>query len=66
MQALGGQMATDPKESTHLIANKIIKSCKFLSSVSRGIPIINERWLDESFRAKMFLSAPFFLKSSAF
>jgi hypothetical protein len=61
VQALGGQMATDPKENTHLIANKIIKSCKFLSSVNRGIPVITERWLDESIRARMFLSSYFLI-----
>ena len=49
-------MVTDPKECTHLITNKVYKSTKFLSCVSRGIPIITERWLEESLRAKMFLS----------
>jgi hypothetical protein len=59
--SLGGHITTDPKECTHLITNKIIKSCKFLSCVSRGVPILSERWLDESYRAKMFLSKLIYL-----
>jgi hypothetical protein len=44
------------KDCTHLIANTMIKSIKFLSCLNRGVHIVNELWLHESYRAKMFMS----------
>lgn len=52
---MGGQVSNDPKECTHLLANKIIKSCKFLSAVNRGIPIVSDRWLQASSQSKYFM-----------
>lgn len=53
---LGGQIVTDCHECTHLVTNKIRKTYKFLSCLSRGAHILNERWLEESNKSKMFLS----------
>ena len=54
---LGGQVVTDVRECTHLVTNKIRKTYKFLSCVSKGASILNERWLQESNKSKMFQSA---------
>ncbi len=51
---LGGEIVNDPRDATHLITNKIRKSCKFLSCLNKGVFIVNERWLDESNKAKTF------------
>ena len=51
---LGGEIVNDPKDATHLITNKIRKTCKFLSCLNKGVFIVNERWLEESNKAKMF------------
>jgi hypothetical protein len=51
---LGGEIVNDPKDATHLITNKIRKSCKFLSCLNKGVFIVNERWLEESNKAKTF------------
>ena len=56
VKQLGGEVTTDVKQCTYLITNKIIKSWKFLSCLSRGIPIVNERWLDECHKSKLFIS----------
>lgn len=60
---LGGQIVTDCHECTHLVTNKIRKTYKFLSCLSRGTFILNERWLDESNKSKMFLNTASFALS---
>lgn len=52
---LGGQLVFDAKECTHLIANWVIKSWKFLSCLNRGISIVSSNYLETSKRANMFL-----------
>jgi hypothetical protein len=60
---LGGQIVTDCHDCTHLVTNKIRKTYKFLSCLSRGTFILNERWLDESNKSKMFLNTASFALS---
>ena len=56
IENLGGEIVTDVRECTHLITNKIRKTFKFLSCLSRSVHIIGDRWLEESNKNKMFLS----------
>ena len=62
---LGGQLVTDVKECTHLITNKVRKTYKFLSCLSRGAHILNDRWLEESNKSKMFLNTTTFALQDA-
>ena len=57
--SLGGQLVTNVNDCTHLVAKRISKSIKFISCVLKGIPILNEHWIEESFLSKMFLSKIF-------
>jgi len=67
VQDLGGQTVTDVKECTHLITNKIRRTYKFLSCLNRGTLILNERWLDECSKNKMFSNTiTFALKDDKF
>jgi hypothetical protein len=59
---LGGQLVTDCHECTHLVTNKVRKTYKFLSCLSRGTFILNERWLEESNKSKMFLSGEYLFR----
>jgi len=61
---LGGEIVTDVKECTHLITNKIRKTLKFLSCLGRSVFIIGDRWLEESNKAKMFLSTNQFIRQN--
>lgn len=54
---MGGQISTDIKDCTHLVLNKVrSNSWLLLAAINRGVYILNERWLDESYKAKMFLN----------
>lgn len=49
-----------PKEAgvaacTHLVANKINRTVKFLMALAQGKLIVNEDWIKKSIQAKMFL-----------
>jgi hypothetical protein len=56
IKALGGELVNDIRDCTHLIAKKVTRSIKFLSCLLKGLPILNNHWIEESFLSKMFLS----------
>ncbi|KAJ3219761.1 hypothetical protein HDU67_009573 [Dinochytrium kinnereticum] len=55
IQALGGHEAKDVQTCTHLIANKIARTEKFLLGILCGKEIVTVRWIDESIHAGRWL-----------
>jgi len=55
--SLGGSMATEPAGATHLITDKVRRTAKFMACLARGVPIVSDKWLDDSFRAGHALAA---------
>ncbi|EDV21533.1 uncharacterized protein TRIADDRAFT_30248, partial [Trichoplax adhaerens] len=63
IKSLGGQVVDNIQECTHLVTDKIRRTVKFLCGLSRGIPIVNTKWLDACKSAKTFVpSAAYFIK----
>ncbi|KAK0052143.1 mediator of DNA damage checkpoint protein 1, partial [Biomphalaria pfeifferi] len=60
---LGGEIATAIQDCTHLVTDKVRRTVKFLSGLSRGIPIVSPHWLENSKRAGTFLDCHKFLVS---
>lgn len=52
---LGGNLATDINECTHLVTDKMRRTIKFLCAVSIGVHIVTPRWLHKSNESKRFL-----------
>ncbi|XP_077990948.1 uncharacterized protein LOC144445280 [Glandiceps talaboti] len=60
---LGGVLVDSVYECTHLVTDKVRRTVKFLCGLSRGIPIVNQDWLEQCKKANTFLdSEPFLLK----
>uniref|UniRef100_A0A2C9KWD8 BRCT domain-containing protein n=1 Tax=Biomphalaria glabrata TaxID=6526 RepID=A0A2C9KWD8_BIOGL len=62
---LGGEIATAIQDCTHLVTDKVRRTVKFLSGLSRGIPIVSPHWLENSKRAGTFLDCHKFLVSDS-
>lgn len=60
---MGGQIIDNIHDCTHLVTDKIRRTVKFLCALSRGIPIVNTKWLEACKSAKKVLpSTPYFIK----
>ena len=46
--SLGGHIATQVRDCTHLVAEKVARTEKFLSALSLGKHIVHKKWLSES------------------
>ncbi|XP_062507296.1 mediator of DNA damage checkpoint protein 1-like isoform X2 [Corticium candelabrum] len=54
---LGGIVVSSVHDCTHLIADKVLKTVKFLCVLARGKLIVATQWLDACKRAKTFVDA---------
>lgn len=55
LRHLGARVAEDMPKSggvTHCVANRIVRTPKFLAALSRGVIIVTEKWIDASVKAK--------------
>ncbi|CAH1132708.1 unnamed protein product [Ceutorhynchus assimilis] len=52
---LGGIVASDHKEFTHLVVPKLTRSHKLLFAIVKSHYILSDKWLDDSLEAKRFL-----------
>eukprot|EP00698_Gefionella_okellyi_P015688 TRINITY_DN4442_c0_g2_i1.p1 TRINITY_DN4442_c0_g2~~TRINITY_DN4442_c0_g2_i1.p1 ORF type:complete len:798 (+),score=153.50 TRINITY_DN4442_c0_g2_i1:59-2452(+) len=53
---LGGRVTDDPMDCTHLVADQVRRTVKFLAALSRAKYIVNEKWLDACKRENTFVS----------
>ncbi|KAG8441313.1 hypothetical protein GDO86_003110 [Hymenochirus boettgeri] len=52
---LGGEVADSSQKCTHLVANKVTRTVKFLTAISVAKHIVTPEWLDESFKCQKFV-----------
>ncbi|KAE8595680.1 hypothetical protein XENTR_v10015841 [Xenopus tropicalis] len=52
---LGGEVADSAQKCTHLLANKVTRTVKFLTAISVAKHIVTPEWLDESFKSQKFI-----------
>lgn len=52
---LGGEVVDSAQRCTHLIANKVTRTVKFLTAISVAKHIVTPEWLDESFKCQKFV-----------
>ncbi|KAG7277921.1 hypothetical protein CRUP_004700 [Coryphaenoides rupestris] len=62
---LGGSLALDVSDMTHLVTDKVRRTVKFLCAVARGIPVVTTQWLEKSGKARSFLSPSEFIVKDA-
>ncbi|KAH9510322.1 hypothetical protein Btru_042773 [Bulinus truncatus] len=60
---LGGEIALAIHDCTHLVTDKIRRTVKFLSGLSKGLPIVSPLWLENSKQAGTFLDGHKYLVS---
>ena len=65
--SLGGKMADNVYECSHLVTDKMRRTMKFLCCVARGCHIVNFKWIEKCNQQKKFVdSSSFTLKDKAF
>ncbi|MEE6467298.1 hypothetical protein FKM82_007196 [Ascaphus truei] len=52
---LGGEVADSAQKCTHLVANKVTRTVKFLTAISVAKHIVTPEWLDECFKCQKFV-----------
>lgn len=52
---LGGTIAKQYSDATHLVMNESVRTTKFLCCISTVKHIVNADWLKDSFTQQMFL-----------
>jgi len=52
---LGGEVADSNQKCTHLVANKVTRTVKFLTAVSVVKHIVTPEWLEESWKSQKFV-----------
>ena len=63
VRKLGGEMVDSVFQCTHLIADKVRRTVKFLCCLSRGCTIVSNSWLDKCREVGSFVPAePFIVK----
>ncbi|EJD35004.1 hypothetical protein AURDEDRAFT_175953 [Auricularia subglabra TFB-10046 SS5] len=55
LAALGAKPATKPEQVTHLIADEVLWTQKFLTSINYAPFIVNSKWVEESVKKKRLL-----------
>lgn len=53
--SLGGEVVDSSHKVTHLVATKVTRTVKFLTSMSVAKHIVSPEWLEESFRSQKFV-----------
>ncbi|CAK8688558.1 unnamed protein product [Clavelina lepadiformis] len=56
VKELGGHIAEDMYDCTHLVTNEIRRNVKFLCAIVRGLHIVNQQWLYDSKKQSRFLA----------
>uniref|UniRef100_A0A3P8WZZ6 PAX-interacting protein 1 n=1 Tax=Cynoglossus semilaevis TaxID=244447 RepID=A0A3P8WZZ6_CYNSE len=63
--SLGGEVVDSSHKVTHLVATKVTRTVKFLTSMSVAKHIVSPEWLEESFRSQKFVDEqPYILKDA--
>lgn len=52
---LGGEVADSAQKCTHLVANKVTRTVKFLTAISVVKHIVTPEWLEESWKSQKFV-----------
>lgn len=52
---LGGEVADSTQKCTHLVANKVTRTVKFLTAISVVKHIVTPEWLEESWKSQKFV-----------
>lgn len=65
LHALGGEIADSNQKVTHLVANKVTRTVKFLTAMSVVKHIVRAEWLEESWRSQRFVGTSLFVPPSA-
>lgn len=52
---LGGEVAENAQKCTHLVASKVTRTVKFLTSISVVKHIVTPEWLQESWKCQKFV-----------
>uniref|UniRef100_A0AAY4C949 PAX-interacting protein 1 n=1 Tax=Denticeps clupeoides TaxID=299321 RepID=A0AAY4C949_9TELE len=52
---LGGEVVDSAQKCTHLVANKVTRTVKFLTAVSTVKHIVTSEWLEESWKSQKFV-----------
>lgn len=52
---LGGALAKSPKECTHLVTNKILRTVKLLSAFGSAKFVVTPRWIEDSIANNAFV-----------
>ncbi|XP_037314972.2 PAX-interacting protein 1 isoform X2 [Pungitius pungitius] len=55
LHALGGEIADSSHKVTHLVASKVTRTIKFLTTMSVVKHIVSPEWLEESWRGQKFV-----------
>ncbi|XP_078271967.1 uncharacterized protein LOC144602708 isoform X2 [Rhinoraja longicauda] len=61
IEQLGGEVVESVYDSTHLVANRVRRTVKFMCAIARGIPVVTSEWLKQSGRNRYYLSPRSFL-----
>lgn len=54
-RSLGGELVENPSDATHLVATRLVRSCKLLVALSVVDHILSSKWIVESAKAGKFL-----------
>lgn len=61
VEEMGGFLVQSASECTHLVADKVRRTIKFLCCLARGCQIVSTKWLDECRTEGKFISADGYL-----
>ncbi|XP_048881973.1 mediator of DNA damage checkpoint protein 1 [Brienomyrus brachyistius] len=61
LSRLGGSLARDVADMTHLVTDRVRRTVKFLCAVARGVPVVTPCWLEKCSKNGAFLSPQAFL-----
>ncbi|XP_067864383.1 PAX-interacting protein 1 [Heptranchias perlo] len=65
LYVLGGEVAESAQKCTHLVANKVTRTVKFLTAISIVNHIVTPEWLEESFKSQKFIDEQNFVLRDA-
>ncbi|XP_020371789.2 PAX-interacting protein 1 [Rhincodon typus] len=65
LYVLGGEVAESAQKCTHLVANKVTRTVKFLTAISTVNHIVTLEWLEESFKSQKFIDEQNFVLRDA-
>lgn len=52
---LGGEVAESAQKCTHLVANKVLRTVKFLTAIPVVKHVVTSDWLEESWKSQKFV-----------